>query len=208
MLGGDRVIYQFTYKNYIQCIHNVKQYDYLNLQEENEKYHVFEENNLNIKYREIIEYLFKDKERICSFLNCFSDSYEKIEKEKLVYMDFYKSQKSIRIIYKHLDRQIFYMIIYQQEIFIDLPYVVLQECIKIIQNCKQKNIKNISIIPIVIYVKENPYHYRKKMKQCFQMTTYDNHILELKYNLLNVSKFSKHPNMKNTILEDLIYIEN
>ena len=208
MLGGDRVIYQFTYKNYIQCIHNVKQYDYLNLQEENEKYHVFEENNLNIKYREIIEYLFKDKERICSFLNCFSDSYEKIEKEKLVYMDFYKSQKGIRIIYKHLDRQIFYMIIYQQEIFIDLPYVVLQECIKIIQNCKQKNIKNISIIHIVIYVKENPYHYRKKMKQCFQMTTYDNHILELKYNLLNVSKFSKHPNMKNTILEDLIYIEN
>ena len=40
------------------------------------------------------------------------------------------------------------------------------------------------------------------------MTTYDNHILELKYNLINVSKFSKYPNMRNTILEDLIYIEN
>ena len=202
------VIYQFTYKNYIHCIHNVKQYDYLNLQEENEKYNVFGKNNLNIRYRKIIEYLFKDKERICSLLNSFFDSYEKIEKEKLLYIDFYKSPKGIRIIYKHLDRQIFYMIMYQREILVDLPYIVLQESIKIIQNCKQKNIKNISIIPIVIYVKENMYHYGKTMKQCFQMTTYDNHILELKYNLINISRFLKYPNMKNTILEELIYIEN
>ena len=100
------------------------------------------------------------------------------------------------------------MIIYQQEISLDLPYSILQECIKIIKNCKQKNIKNISIIPIVIYVKENTYHYGKTMKQCFQMTTYDNHILELKYNLMNLSKFSKQPKMRNTILEELIYIEN
>ena len=160
------------------------------------------------RYKKMIEYLFKDKERICFFLNCFSDFYGKIEKEKLGYIDFYKGQKGIKIIYRHLDKQIFYMIMYQREIFVDLPYVVLQECIKIIQNCKQKNVKNISIIPIVIYVKENTYHYGKTMKQCFQMTTYDNHILELKYNLINVSKFSKYPNMRNTILEDLIYIEN
>lgn len=97
---------------------------------------------------------------------------------------------------------------YQQEISLDLPYSILQECIKIIQNCKQKDIKNISIIPIVIYVKENIYHYGKTMKQCFQMTTYDNHILELKYNLINLSRFLKQPKMRNTILEDLIYIEN
>lgn len=100
------------------------------------------------------------------------------------------------------------MIMYQQEISLDLPYSILQECIKIIQKCKQEDIRNISIIPIVICVKENTYHYGKTMKQCFQMTTYDNHILELKYNLMNVSKFSKLPKMKNTILEDLIYIEN
>ena len=160
------------------------------------------------RYKKMIEYLFKDKERICFFLNCFSDFYGKIEKEKLVYIDFYKSKKGIKIIYKHLDKQIFYMIIYQQEISTDLPYSILQECIKIIQKCKQKDIKNISIIPIVIYVKENTYHYGKTMKQCFQMTTYDNHILELKYNLMNLSKFSKQPKMRNTILEELIYIEN
>ena len=163
---------------------------------------------METRLKGIIEYLFKDEERICVFLNCFPKSYEKIEKGKLTYVDFYKGKKGIKIIYKHADKQIFYVIIYQQEISVDLPYCILQECIKIIQNCKEKNIKNISIIPIVIYVKENVYHYGKTMKQCFQMTTYDNHILELKYNLMNVSKFSKHPNMRNTILEDLIYIEN
>ena len=202
------VIHQFTYKNYIQCIHNIRQKDYIDLQEESEKYSIFIENDLDTRFKSIIEYLFKDEERICVFLNSFSNSYGKKKKEKLGYIDFYKGQKGIKIIYRHLDKQIFYMIMYQREIFVDLPYVVLQECIKIIQNCKQKNVKNISIIPIVIYVKENTYHYGKTMKQCFQMTTYDNHILELKYNLINVSKFSKYPNMRNTILEDLIYIEN
>ena len=160
------------------------------------------------RYKEIIEYLFKDKERICFFLNCFSDCHGKIEKEKLVYIDFYKNKKGIKVTYKHLDRQIFYVIMYQQEISSDLPYSILQECIKIVQNCKQKNIKNISIIPIVIYVKENVYHYGKAMKQCFQMTTYDNHILELKYNLVNLSRVLKQPKMKNTLLEDLIFMEN
>ena len=208
MQGGDNVIYQFTYKNYIQCIHNIKQKDYLDLQEESEKYSILVGNHWEAKYKGIIKYLFKDKERICVFLNSFSNSYGKIEKEKLVYIDFYKSKKGIKIIYKHLDKQIFYVIIYQQEISTDLPYSILQECIKIIQKCKQEDIRNISIIPIVICVKENTYHYGKTMKQCFQMTTYDNHILELKYNLMNVSKFSKLPKMKNTILEDLIYIEN
>ena len=72
-----------------------------------------------------------------------------------MYIDFYKSKKGIKIIYKHLDKQIFYVIIYQQEISLDLPYSILQECIKIIQKCKQEDIKNISIIPIVICVKEN-----------------------------------------------------
>ncbi len=202
------VIYQFTYKNYIQCIHNIKQKDYLDVQEESETYGLLLGNHLETRYKDIIEYLFKDRERICFFLKCFSDCHAKIEKEKLKYIEFYRGKKGIKIIYKHLDKQIFYVIMYQQKISADLPYSILQECIKVIQNCKQKNIKNISIIPIVIYVKENTYHYGKTMKQCFQMTTYDNHILELKYNLINLFQFLKQPKMKNTILEELIYLEN
>ncbi len=201
-----KVIYQFTYKNYIQCIHNIKQKDYLDLQEEGEKYDILVENHLETRYKEIMEYLFKDKERICSFLNCFSNCYEKIQKEKLLYIEFCGRKKGIKIIYKYSHKPIFYIIIYQQEIFADLPYCILQECIKIIQNYKQKNLKNIIIIPIVIYVKENTYHYGRTIKQYFQMTTYDNHILELKYNLMNLSKFLRQPQMENTILEDLIYI--
>lgn len=162
------------------------------------------ENYCEVKYKGIIEYLFKDKERICFFLNCFSDFYGKIKEENLVYIDFYKSKKGIKIIYKQLDKQIFYVIMYQQEISLDLPYSILQECIKIIQHSGKQVVKNTIIIPIVIYVKENVYPYGKVMKKCFQITTYDNHILELKYNLMNLSKFAKYPNMKNTILEDLV----
>ena len=202
------VIHQFRYKNYIQCIHNIKQKKYLDLQEESEIYGNLIGNNLEAKYKGIIEHLFKDKERICVFLNGFSDSYEKIEKEKLTYIEFYRIKKGVKIIYKHSEKQIFYVIMYLQGISTDLPYYILQECIKIIQNSEQKDVKDMCIIPIVIYAKENVYHYGKTMKQCFQMTTYDNHILELKYNLLNLALFSKQPKMKNTILEDLIFIEN
>ena len=178
------------------------------MREESEEYDLFAKNNLEERYKSIIEYLFKDKERIRAFLNCFLNSYEKIEKGKLIYVDFYKWKQGIRVIYKYIDKQIFYMIMYQREIFVDLPYVVLQECIKIVQNYRKKHDKKIMIIPIVIYVKDNIYPYGKIMKQCFQMTTYDNHILELKYNLMNLSKFSKQPKMKNSILEELIYLEN
>lgn len=178
------------------------------MQEESERYNILIGNYFETKYKEIIEYLLKDKERICFFLNCFLNCYEKIEREQLEYIDFYKSKKGIKIIYKHVGKQIFYMIIYQQEISANLPYSILQECIKIIQNCKKIDVKNMIIIPIVIYVKENTYNYGKTIRQCFQMTTYDNHILELKYNLINLLKFLKQPKMKNSILEDLIYIEN
>ncbi len=178
------------------------------MREESEGYGLSIGDNLEERYKGIIEYLFKDKQRICFFLNCFLDCYEKIEKEKLVYIDFYKGKKGIKIIYKHSDKQIFYMIMYQQKISADLPYSILQECVKIIKNSKQKDVKNMIIIPIVIYVKENVYPYGKVMKQCFQITTYDNHILELKYNLINLSRFLKQPKMRNTILEELIYIEH
>ena len=178
------------------------------MREESEGYDLLSENNLKERYKSIIEYLFKDKERICFFLNCFSDCHGKIEKEKFMYKEFCIGKNGMKIIYKHVDKQIFYMIMYQREISIDLPYAILQECIKIIKHSGKKEVKNMIIIPIVIYVKDNIYPYGKIMKQCFQMTTYDNHILELKYNLMNLLKFSKQPKMKNTILEELIYIEN
>lgn len=126
----------------------------------------------------------------------------------MTYIEFCGVKKGIKIIYKHLHKKIFYMIVYEQEVSKDLVYFILQECSKIMQNCNPKTNKAIRIIPIVIYVKENKYHYGKTMKQCFQMTTYDKHILELKYNVIYLPRFLKQPKMKNTILEELIYLEN
>ena len=45
------VIHQFTYKNYIQCIHNIRQKDYIDLQEESEKYSIFIENDLDTRFK-------------------------------------------------------------------------------------------------------------------------------------------------------------
>lgn len=176
------------------------------MQEESETYITLANDSIEEKYKEIVEYLFKDKERICFLINRFLNNDEKLT--RLKHIEFAKCRNGIKTIYKQLDKQVFYIIIYQREIFIDLPYMILQECVKIIQNCKTRNVKKIMIIPIVIFVKENRYHKAKTMKQYFEITTYDNHILKLKYNLVNVSNFLKQAKMRNTILEDLIYLKH
>ncbi len=201
------IIYYFTYKDYIQCIHHIKQNHYFNLQEDEEEYNIWMKNSLEMKYKVILEYLLKDKKRICLFLNNFLGHYEKIEEEQLICIEFYRGKNGMEIIYKNIDKQVFYIIIYQEEISRNLPYFILQECIKTIKNAKEKHIKNIIIIPIVIYTRENMYRYRKTVKKYFQMTTYDNHILELKYNLINLFQISNMQKMKNTLLEEMAYVE-
>ena len=201
------VAYHFTYKNYITCIHNIKQKDYLDLKEESEKYTILLGNNIETQYKCIIEYLFKDQERICKLINCISNCQEKIKKENLKCIEFVRKKKGIKIVYKYSNKHIFYVIIYQQEISLHLPYYILQDCIKIIQNYKEENMKDIIIIPFVIYVKENIYCHDVAKKHYFEMTTYDDNILELKYNLIHLLKILNISRLRNTILEELIWIE-
>ena len=76
------------------------------------------------------------------------------------------------------------------------------------QKYKQENIEELKIVPIVFYIKENTYLYDKILDHCFEMTTYDNHILELKYNLINLTNPSSIEKIEDTVIEELMCVES
>ena len=202
-----QILYYFTYQNYIAYIHNIKQSDYLHLEENTETYGILQENNLETRMKSIIEYLLKDIERIYFLINRFTDDDEKIEKEDLEYVDCITENKSIKVIYRNIKDNIVYFFLYIQNIQINLPYIILNYCIKIMQIFKQENIEEFIIVPIVIYVKENLGQYSEFSENSFKMTTYDNHILELKYNLINLSNPYSIEKIRDTVIEELMCVE-
>ena len=202
------ILYYFTYQDYISYIHNIKQSDYLNLEENTETYSILSENNLEIRMKYMIEYLLKDTEKIYFFINKFTDNEEKTEKEDLEYVDCVAENKSIKVIYRNIKDNIIYFFLYLQDIQVNFPYIILNYCIKIMQIFKQENIKDFIIVPIVIYVKENVGQYSEFSENSFKMTTYDNHVLELKYNLINLSKPSSIEKIRDTVIEELMCVES
>ena len=165
-------------------------------------------NDWKIQYRSILKGLFKDKNRIGILINRITDYENKTVKDDLEYIKYIDEKKKISVIYKRLNKNVFYLIIYQKEINLNLPYCILNYCMKIIQKQKKENIKKVNIIPIVIYFQEEKYICNKTIHPYFEMTTYDNHILELKYNLIDILNVSNIKKFNNTLLEELIYIEN
>lgn len=182
----------------------------MKLNEPAEKYKLFGYCNIDTKYSNRIVYLLKDIQKICMFINQFTGENEetKVSEETLEYIDYIKEKKSIRVIYRKNQENIFFLIIYQKEIHFYLPYHILNYCMKIIQKYKDEFnlVESIIIVPIVIFLEENQHYNNHIVNNYFQLTTYDNHILELKYNLINAIDICKIS--ENILLEDLICIEN
>ena len=219
------LIYHFTYSDYIKFIHNIKQDKYFEFNEDIEKYELIRKSRLNLIYKDIIENLLKDKKRIEKMINKFVESEkileseeinlkkeimknEKRERKSLEYIKFIRDSRNTRILYK-TQNDMFYLIIYQKIININLPYNILNYCIKINQYSKIQNIEKPLIVPIVIYLKNDKNNYEdKNVNEYFKITTYDNNIIELKYNLINLRDICDNEKLQNTILEELVYIES
>ena len=180
------LIYNFTYNDYIKFIHNIKQEKYFKLNEDLDEYMIVQFDKINEKYRKIMEALFKDKKRLENLMNKFTPEDDKILAEELEYVEYIEEKDSLRIIYKKTTETVFYLIIYQKEINLNLPYDILNYCTKIIHKQKKDNSNDIVIVPIVIYLQDDRYNYKKTVDDFFELTTYDNNILELRYNLIKL----------------------
>ena len=152
---------------------------------------IVEFDNINEKARKIMKVLFLDKKRLENLINKFTPEEDKISAEELEYVEYIEEKDKLRIIYKKTNETIFYLIIYQKEINLNLPYDILSYCTKIIHNQKKEILNELIIVPIVIYLKNNKYDYKQIVDNVFEMTTYDDNILELKYNLIKLVDIDK-----------------
>ena len=180
------LIYNFTYNDYIKFIHNIKQEKYYKLNEDLEEYMITQIDNINDKYKKTMEALLKNKNKLKNLINKFTPEENRISTEELEYVEYIEEKDNLRIIYKKTNERIFYLIIYQNEINLNLPYDILNYCTKIIHKQKKDVLDDIVIIPIVIYLQNNKYNYKENVDDFFELTTYDNNILELRYNLIEI----------------------
>ena len=185
------LIYNFTYNDYIKFIHNIKQEKYYKLNEDLEEYMITQIDNINDKYKKTMEALLKNKNKLKNLINKFTPEENRISTEELEYVEYIEEKDKLRIIYKKTNETIFYLIIYQKEINLNLPYDILSYCTKIIHKQKKEILNELIIVPIVIYLKNNKYDYKQIVDNVFEMTTYDDNILELKYNLIKLVDIDK-----------------
>lgn len=142
-------------------------------------------------------------------MNTFFNIKSKLQEKKIKFIYLNKEIENILVIYKNTKRETYYLIIYKTEININLPYTILNICITIIQRWKSRNVKEYPlIIPIVICFKNkiNIFCNKNTNKYIVGSKFYKNSI-DLKYNLISIDEFYNKKIIKDTIIEELIYIE-
>ena len=181
----------FTYSQYIKNIHKVRLNYSIN--EEGEEYKI-KSNNTRDK---IIKEILKDKEEVAKMINDFFSI--KIKEEELIE---YKNKwinkkckvKEIQLIYKLKNKNMFFIIKCENNVENEILYKILKICINIICQLKQKKktIKNIIIIPIVIYIGDKKWIYKKSTTNELESRyVLKENKIDLEYNLIDINKIQK-----------------
>ena len=183
----------FTYNDYLDCLENKKIQKAIYI--ENKRNRIEEmikkqneelQSEQDIKIDQIIEKLISSKDEFINFINDFFKIQKwKITKENLKIYSKLNENKSI--IYKHKEKEIYFLIKLQKEPNYHILYIILTECIEIInkwKNIKQSNEKAPIIIPIIIYIGRKKWN--SKLNKKIKYTNFGDNFINLSYNLINL----------------------
>lgn len=189
----------FTYNDYITCIHTLRLKSVSKLAEESEKYNLEINNrkkNQNNIHNEMIKEILKKKSEVAKIVNDFIDTDEKLRGKDLEKYTREKYKLNEEIVYKHKDRNVFFLIKHQQKVDNNMLYEVLNSCVEIIydwnMNIKIKDgIKYPLVVPIIIYTGTKKWNITCNFSD-IQVNDYrfENHIVDFKYNLIDINKLS------------------
>lgn len=181
----------FTYKDYIQAIHTFRMNTIMNLAEHKEEY------SLKDSKEKILKEIFRDKNKMVSFLNSYIQLNKKISEEQLILCDVSKTKLSANeIIFKIKKKEVFFLICYYSKIDINFPYKLLSVCVEIFKKwSKTKKARDSKIypkvIPIIVYAGNEKWTFPKKINSNYlKETTYGENRINLSYNLVDLSKVS------------------
>lgn len=195
----------FSYEDYIKSIHTLRLNSVFQLAEEKEKYKLElekQKTDINYIYEKLVKIIFKDKKEVESFINKYVNTKEKISNNNL---EEYKSNfvnsrfKSRKkdIIYKMEEKNMFFLIRYQNKINNSVIYEILNTCVDIIYswNVLEKSVSKTNypvVVPIIIYTGKEKCNITYDLSD-MQISDYifKNYKINFKYNLIETNEITK-----------------
>lgn len=200
----------FTYRDYLKSIHTIRLNAVLEVAESEEKYRVFNE-NINRKrlnktqskiqntHDKLVKNILKDRKEMANFINQFLNPKEKVNSDELIkYTNSYINKKyklkEADIVYKLKNKDIFFLVEHQSTVDYNMSYRILNYCVEIMQDwIRGKSVRKVTrypiVVPIVIYTGKEKWNVERNFQdKQMQETTYGEHRINLKYNIVDINK--------------------
>lgn len=203
----------FTYNDYIDYTQNYNHQKKITKE--------IKEEQQNTEYDIIDQYILKaieQKEDVIEFLKSF---YKKefqtikiMELKKIPYLEGKKSKRNTQI-YKHIYKEMYFIIQYENQYYSQKIFEILQICMEIIKKWKEEKLNSKSqkkifrypiIIPIIIYTGEK--EWKSKIHIKLTQTRFESNGVYFSYNLIDIKNISILKLLeKDTLITDLLVLK-
>ena len=194
----------FTYDDYIKCIHTLRLNSIFQLAEEEEKYNlgtIKQKKNKESIYIKLIKRVLRNKREVANFVNEYIGMEEKIFGKDLekydnnFVLERFKSREN-DIMYKLKNKDVYFVIRYQDKVDNNIVYEMLNTCVDIIYtwNVSERMKENTEypvVIPIIIYTGKEKWDVAYDFSE-LQISDYifENYKINFKYNLIETNQIS------------------
>ena len=189
----------FTYNDYIKCIHTLRLNAVFQFAEEESEY-ILDQDYIQNKSRGLLKEVLNEEE-MAKFINQFLKPKEKIKSENLIKYKVkysaikYKLQMP-ELLYKLKNEEIYFLVEQKSTLDDSVFYRILNYCIDIMYDwSKTKKIEQEDfypiIVPIIVYTGGERWDFLNKPKEkTVSNYVFQNYDINLKYNLIDINKFS------------------
>lgn len=191
----------FTYSDYIKCIHTLRLNAVFQFAEEESQY-MPDQDYIQNKIRGVVKDIFNEEE-MAKFINHFLKPKEKIKSKNLIKYKIkysaikYKSQIP-ELLYKLQNKEVYFLVKQTSILDSKVFYKVLNYCIDIMYDWNktkkiEKGVFYPIIVPIIIYIGGEKRNFlNNQNKKTISSYVFENYEIDLKYNLIDISKLTNN----------------
>lgn len=209
----------FTYSQYIKCIHTYRLNAVMQLAEGMTEYKL-QNKKEKFLHGQLLKSILQNKKEVAGFINKFVEPREKIRQEDLVhctigsYITKRYRGKEADFVYKLKNKNIFFLLEFQNEMDSKIDYRMLNYCLDIMRewtkNRKEKRVESYPVIvPILIYTGKQRWRSLKEEKENYEEACiFEGNNPSFEYNFVDMNKFSKQILLeKGGILSYVMFLE-
>ncbi len=198
----------FTYNDYLDCLSNRKIQKAIYLENKKSKIEQMikprESSEIQFKRDELIDEFIEDllnrEEEIAYFINDFFKMCPwKISKEVIERCNMKDENKSM--VYKHKEKEVYFLIDLQKEPNYHIAYRILMECTNLVNKWKKIHpyYKHLPVIvPIVIYIGRREWNNKQNIN--IKYTSFEANCINLSYNFIDLCRCNPTKLLKNKSL--------